>query len=112
MAAKSKVINRIELVKGRNYLAHIDPKTNELVLEEETPEPEWTDITRACNIESVMSTHDGLFNKLMYYDTCIAYFSPLDAAFKQKDKFKVEIATNASLSVKVFIKTDYLKGKA
>lgn len=109
MASKSKVINRIELVKGRNYHAHVDPKTNELILEEEVPESEWTDITRDCNVESLMSTHDGLFSKLMYFDTCIAYYSPLKVSLKHKDKFKIGIATNGSLSVKVFIKTDYLR---
>jgi hypothetical protein len=108
MAEKTKVINRIKLLKGRNYQAYINSDTNELVLEEEIPKPEWIDITLQCVIQDRISKHGGIYSKLIHNSKCLAYFSPIKGVLKCMPNYKIELAEGAELSIKVYMKSIYI----
>lgn len=105
MAVKKITIGKIELVEGRNYSVHLDPKTNDLVIEQECPEPEWADVTKECNVVTKLSMHGGIYNRLMHNHTCIAFFSPLTNAPELKnDKYKLVTPPHGTISCQVFKK--------
>jgi hypothetical protein len=105
MAVKKITIGKIELVEGRNYSVHLDPKTNDLVIEQECPEPEWLDVTTECKVVTKLSRHGGIYNRLMHKGNVIACFSPIKSPPELRTSlYKFEVPPNGTFSCKIFKK--------